>query len=703
MSEALNVADIFGEDVFNDTVMQERLPKKVYKDLKRTIEEGKELDLATADVIAHEMKEWAIEKGATHYTHWFQPLTGVTAEKHDSFISAPLDSGKVLMSFSGKELIKGEPDASSFPSGGLRATFEARGYTAWDCTSPAFVRHDAAGATLCIPTAFCSYTGEALDQKTPLLRSMEAINEQALRLIRLFGNTTSVKVTPSVGPEQEYFLVDAKKFQERKDLIYTGRTLFGAMPPKGQELDDHYFGTIRQRIAGFMKDVNMELWKVGVTAKTQHNEVAPAQHELAPIYAKANVAVDHNHLVMQTLKRVACQHGMKCLLHEKPFAGVNGSGKHNNWSLTTDDGKNLLEPGKTPHENIQFLLVLTCILKAVDEHADLLRESAADPGNDHRLGANEAPPAIISVFLGEQLEDVIEQLVVTGEATHSIKGGKLETGVRTLPDLAKDATDRNRTAPFAFTGNKFEFRMVGSRDSVAGPNVVINTIVAEAFKEACDVLESSDDFDMAVHDLIKKYAYEHQRIIFNGNGYSDEWVEEAGRRGLPNIRSMVEAIPALTTEKTIKMFEEFKVFTRAELESRAEIKFENYSKAINIEARTMIDMASKQIIPAVIKYTKTLADTVISVKGAGADASVQADLLTEASSLLNQTKKALEALIVVTDQASSMEEGADQARFYHSDVVPAMAALRAPVDELEMIVDKEAWPMPSYGDLIFEV
>ena len=703
MSEALNVADIFGEDVFNDTVMQERLPKKVYKDLKRTIEEGKELDLATADVIAHEMKEWAIEKGATHYTHWFQPLTGVTAEKHDSFISAPLDSGKVLMSFSGKELIKGEPDASSFPSGGLRATFEARGYTAWDCTSPAFVRHDAAGATLCIPTAFCSYTGEALDQKTPLLRSMEAINEQALRLIRLFGNTTSVKVTPSVGPEQEYFLVDAKKFQERKDLIYTGRTLFGAMPPKGQELDDHYFGTIRQRIAGFMKDVNMELWKVGVTAKTQHNEVAPAQHELAPIYAKANVAVDHNHLVMQTLKRVACQHGMKCLLHEKPFAGVNGSGKHNNWSLTTDDGKNLLEPGKTPHENIQFLLVITCILKAVDEHADLLRESAADPGNDHRLGANEAPPAIISVFLGEQLEDVIEQLVVTGEATHSIKGGKLETGVRTLPDLAKDATDRNRTSPFAFTGNKFEFRMVGSRDSVAGPNVVINTIVAEAFKEACDVLESSDDFDMAVHDLIKKYAYEHQRIIFNGNGYSDEWVEEAGRRGLPNIRSMVEAIPALTTEKTIKMFEEFKVFTRAELESRAEIKFENYSKAINIEARTMIDMASKQIIPAVIKYTKTLADTVISVKGAGADASVQADLLTEASSLLNQTKKALEALIVVTDQASSMEEGADQARFYHSDVVPAMAALRAPVDELEMIVDKEAWPMPSYGDLIFEV
>ena len=703
MSEPINVAKIFGEDVFNDTVMQERLPKKVYKDLKKTIEEGKELDLATADVIAHEMKEWAIEKGATHYTHWFQPLTGVTAEKHDSFISAPLPNGKVLMSFSGKELIKGEPDASSFPSGGLRATFEARGYTAWDCTSPAFVRHDAAGATLCIPTAFCSYKGEALDQKTPLLRSMQAINEQSLRLLRLFGNTTSKKVTPSVGPEQEYFLVDAEKFLQRKDLIYTGRTLFGAMPPKGQELDDHYFGTIRQRIAGFMKDVNEELWKVGVTSKTQHNEVAPAQHELAPIYAECNVALDHNHIIMQTLKRVACQHGMKCLLHEKPFAGVNGSGKHDNWSLTTDDGKNLLEPGKTPHENIQFLLVLTCILKAVDRHADLLRESAADPGNDHRLGANEAPPAIISVFLGEQLEDVLEQLISTGEATHSLKGGKLQTGVDTLPDLAKDATDRNRTSPFAFTGNKFEFRMVGSRDSISGPNVVLNTIVAEAFSEACDVLEKADNFDEAVHDLIKQYATEHQRVVFNGNGYSDAWVEEAEKRGLPNIRSMVEAIPALTTEKAVSMFEKFKVFTKAELESRAEIKFESYAKAINIEARTMIDMASKQIIPAIIKYTKDLADTVVTVKEAGADASVQAELLTEVSGLLAETKKALEALKVVADQAAAMEEGEDQARFYHFDVVPAMEALRTPVDTLEMIVDKEAWPMPSYGDLIFEV
>ena len=607
------------------------------------------------------------------------------------------------MSFSGKELIKGEPDASSFPSGGLRATFEARGYTAWDCTSPAFVRHDAAGATLCIPTAFCSYKGEALDQKTPLLRSMQAINEQSLRLLRLFGNTTAKKVTPSVGAEQEYFLVDAEKFEQRKDLIYTGRTLFGAMPPKGQEMDDHYFGTIRQRIAGFMKDVNIELWKVGVTSKTQHNEVAPAQHELAPIYGEANVAVDHNHLVMQTLKRVACQHGMKCLLHEKPFAGVNGSGKHNNWSLTTDDGKNLLEPGKTPHENIQFLLVLTCILKAVDKHAALLRESAADVGNDHRLGANEAPPAIISIFLGDQLEDVIRQLVDTGEATHSLKGGRLETGVSTLPDLAKDATDRNRTSPFAFTGNKFEFRMVGSRDSISGSNVVLNTIVAEAFSEACDILEKADDFDMAVHDLIKKYATEHQRIIFNGNGYADAWVEEAERRGLPNIKSMVEAVPALVTEDTVSMFEKFKVFTKAELESRVEIKYENYSKAINIEARTMIDMASKQIIPAVIKYTKSLADTVLAVKEAGVDASVQAGLLKETSDLLAATKSALDALSAVTDKAAAMDEGEEQARFYHFDVVPAMETLRTPVDKLEMIVDKEAWPMPSYGDLIFEV
>ena len=702
-TELFNVADIFGENVFNDTVMQERLPKKVYKNLRKTIEEGKDLDLETADVIAHEMKEWAIEKGATHYTHWFLPLTGVTAEKHDSFISAPLPSGKVLMTFSGKELIKGEPDASSFPSGGLRATFEARGYTAWDCTSPAFVRQDAGGATLCIPTAFCSYTGEALDQKTPLLRSMEAINKEALRLLRLFGNTTSKKVTPSVGAEQEYFLVDAEKFEERKDLIYTGRTLFGAMPPKGQELDDHYFGTIRQRIASFMRDVNIQLWKVGVPAKTQHNEVAPAQHELAPIYTEANIAVDQNQLTMQTLKRVACQHGLKCLLHEKPFAGVNGSGKHNNWSITTDDGINLLEPGKTPHENTQFLLVLACIMKAVNVHADLLRESAADPGNDHRLGANEAPPAIISIFLGEQLEDVVEQLISTGEATHSLKGGKLETGVSTLPDLFKDATDRNRTSPFAFTGNKFEFRMVGSRDSIANPNIVLNTIVAEAFADACDILEKTDDFDLAVHDLIKEYLTENQRIIFNGNGYSDEWVAEAERRGLPNIKSMVEAIPAITTDKAVELFERFSVFTKAELESRAEIQYEAYAKAINIEARTMIDMASKQFLPAFIKYTKTLADTVNAVKAAGVDASVQTETLKEVSALMAETKAALDNLVKTTADAAAKEEGEVQATYYHTEVVTAMDALRAPVDKLEMIVDKEAWPMPSYGDLIFEV
>ena len=702
-TELFNVADIFGENVFNDTVMQERLPKKVYKNLRKTIEEGKDLDLETADVIAHEMKEWAIEKGATHYTHWFLPLTGVTAEKHDSFISAPLPSGKVLMTFSGKELIKGEPDASSFPSGGLRATFEARGYTAWDCTSPAFVRQDAGGATLCIPTAFCSYTGEALDQKTPLLRSMEAINKEALRLLRLFGNTTSKKVTPSVGAEQEYFLVDAEKFEERKDLIYTGRTLFGAMPPKGQELDDHYFGTIRQRIASFMRDVNIQLWKVGVPAKTQHNEVAPAQHELAPIYTEANIAVDQNQLTMQTLKRVACQHGLKCLLHEKPFAGVNGSGKHDNWSITTDDGINLLDPGKTPHENTQFLLVLACILKAVNKHADLLRESAADPGNDHRLGANEAPPAIISIFLGEQLEDVVEQLISTGEATHSLKGGKLETGVSTLPDLFKDATDRNRTSPFAFTGNKFEFRMVGSRDSIANPNIVLNTIVAEAFADACDILEKADDFDLAVHDLIKEYLTENQRIIFNGNGYSDEWVAEAERRGLPNIKSMVEAIPAITTDKAVELFERFSVFTKAELESRAEIQYEAYAKAINIEARTMIDMASKQFLPAFIKYTKTLADTVNAVKAAGVDASVQTETLKEVSALMAETKAALDNLVKTTADAAAKEEGEVQATYYHTEVVPAMDALRAPVDKLEMIVDKEAWPMPSYGDLIFDV
>lgn len=705
MSEKINVTKIFGQNVFNDTVMRERLPKKIYEELKKTIENEKELDPSIADSVAHAMKEWAIEKGATHYTHWFQPLTGITAEKHDSFISAPRPDGKVIMEFSGKELIKGEPDASSFPSGGLRATFEARGYTVWDCTSPAFVKEDAAGATLCIPTAFCSYKGEALDKKTPLLKSMEAVSREALRIVRLFGNTEAKKVVPSVGPEQEYFLVDKQKYLQRKDLIFTGRTLFGAMPPKGQELDDHYFGSIRERIAAYMKDVNEELWKLGVSSKTQHNEVAPAQHELAPIYAQANVAVDHNQLIMETLKKIADRHGLHCLLHEKPFAGVNGSGKHNNWSLVTDNGVNLLEPGTTPHENIQFLLVLTCILRAVDRHADLLRESAADPGNDHRLGANEAPPAIISVFLGEQLEDVISQLISTGAATHSKQGGTLNTSVTTLPKVAKDATDRNRTSPFAFTGNKFEFRMVGSRDSVAEPNVVLNTIAAEAFREAADILENADDFSMAVHDMIKEYAAEHQRIIFNGNGYSEEWVEEAKRRGLPNITSMVDAIPALVTEKAIKLYESFGIYTRAELESRAEIQYEAYAKQINIEAKAMIDIASKHIIPAVIKAVNTLALSLTNVTTAcpDADVSVQKELLVETSDYLSETKVALSKLIKATEEASAITEAKEQAQAYYKNVVPAMEALRTPVDKLEMIVDKTMWPMPSYGDLLFEV
>ena len=701
--EKINVVELFGSNVFNDKIMQERLPKKVYKELHKTIDEGKELDPITAEVVAGAVKDWAVEKGATHYTHWFQPLTGFTAEKHDAFITAPHADGTVSMDFSGKELIKGEPDASSFPSGGLRATFEARGYTAWDCTSPAFVREDSAGAILCIPTAFCSYTGEALDQKTPLLRSMQALQTQTLRLIRLFGNTTSRKVTPSVGVEQEYFIVDRQKYLKRKDLIFTGRTLFGAMPPKGQELDDHYFGVIRQRIAGFMKEVNEELWKLGVSAKTQHNEVAPAQHELAPIYAECNVAADHNQIIMETLKQVAERHGLQCLLHEKPFAGVNGSGKHNNWSITTDDGINLLDPGKTPHENVQFLMILTCILRAVDRHADLLRESAADVGNDHRLGANEAPPAIISVFLGEQLEDVLEQLISTGSATHSLKGGKLHTGVKTLPDFAKDATDRNRTSPFAFTGNKFEFRMVGSRDSVAECNVVINTIVAEAFSDACDRLEKAEDFELAVHDLIKEYATEHQRIVFNGNGYSEEWVEEAKRRGLPNINSMVEAIPALVTDKAIQLFGKFGVFTEAELRSRAEIQYEGYSKALNIEARAMIDIASKHIIPAVMRFSRNLAGTVNEIKTAGADVTVPMNMLKDTTALLSQTKLALAKLQEAADQAAAMENGREQAEYYHEVVFKDMEELRVPVDKLEMIVDKEEWPMPSYGDLLFEV
>lgn len=704
MEKRDTITEIFGANVFNDEAMQVYLPKAVFKKLKKTIEDGLELDNDIADSVAHGMKEWAIDRGATHYTHWFQPLTGVTAEKHDSFISAP-KNGKVIMEFSAKELTKGESDASSFPSGGLRATFEARGYTAWDCTSPAFLKKDSLGVTLYIPTAFCSYKGEALDKKTPLLRSMQAINTQALRILRLFGNTTSHRVVPSVGAEQEYFIVDRDKYLQRKDLIYTGRTLFGAMPPKGQELEDHYFGSIRERIASYMNDINHELWMLGVPAKTQHNEVAPAQHELAPVYEQVNVAVDHNQVTMETMKKVAGRHGLTCLLNEKPFAGVNGSGKHNNWSLTSDDGINMLNPGDTPHENIQFLLVLACILKAVDRHADLLRESAACVGNDHRLGAHEAPPAIISVFLGDQLEDVIDQLCSVGEATHSIQGSKLRTGVATLPNFETDATDRNRTSPFAFTNNKFEFRMVGSSDSIASPNIVLNTIVAESFKEAADILEVSEDFDEAVHDMIKQLFTGHRRIIFNGNGYSKEWVEEAEKRGLSNLPSMIDAIPALVSESSIKLFESFEVFTRKELESRVEIEYEAYSKAINIEAKAMIDIAGKSIIPAVIRYTTRLADSIIKLKTAVADIEpyAQNSILIDVNTHLKSAKLALENLIKLMDDAGEVVGVDSHARYMREVIVPAMEELRKPIDELEMIVDKDLWPMPSYGDLLFEV
>ena len=703
MSASVDIESIFAENVFTVGTMREWLPKKVFLEVESVIENGGELSPGTADVVAKAMKDWAVEKGATHYTHWFQPLTGITAEKHDSFITHPDEDGKMLMEFSGKELIKGEPDASSFPSGGLRATFEARGYTAWDITSPAFIKETATGPTLCIPTAFCSYTGEALDKKTPLLRSLEAIDKQALRIIRLFGNTDAKKIIASVGAEQEYFLVDQQKALQREDLIFSGRTLFGAPAPKGQEMDDHYFGVIRERIGAYMKDLNIELWKLGVTAKTQHNEAAPAQHELAPIYESANIAVDHNQLIMETMKRVAGKHNLRCLLHEKPFEGINGSGKHDNWSLTTDTGVNLLEPGLTPNENIQFLLILACIMKAVDTHADLLRQSASNVGNDHRLGAHEAPPAIISIFLGEQLEDVVKQLVETGKAATLIEGGMLETGVSTLPDFQKDATDRNRTSPFAFTGNKFEFRMVGSEDSIGSPNTTLNAIIAEAFCEAADILEKADNFEIAVHDLIKEYMTKHQRIIFNGNGYSKEWVKEAARRGLPNIPSMVEAVETLTTEKSIRLFEKFHIFTRAELESREEILYETYAKTINIEALTMIDMASKQIIPAVIRYSKELAETVIATKEAGGDDFVASDMLKKVTGKLKEMQKAVNMLTDMEKEASSMPQGKEQAFYYRNSVIAAMDALRRPADELEKMVGKDYWPFPTYADLIFEV
>lgn len=703
MSEVMNVEELFGSKVFTLAKMRERLPKNVFKEVKKVMDQGGELSLETADVVAKAMKDWAVENGATHYTHWFQPLTGITAEKHDSFISHPDAEGHMLMEFSGKELVKGEPDASSFPSGGLRATFEARGYTAWDITSPAFLKEDAVGVILCIPTAFCSYKGEALDKKTPLLRSMEALNAQALRIVRLFGNTEATKVVPSVGAEQEYFLVDREKYLKREDLIFAGRTLFGAPAPKGQEMEDHYFGSIRQRVGSYMKDLNVELWKLGVTAKTQHNEVAPAQHELAPIFETANIAVDHNQLIMETMKKVAGRHGLACLLHEKPFACVNGSGKHNNWSLVTDNGVNLLDPGATPNENIQFLLVLACVLKAVDKHADLLRQSASDVGNDLRLGANEAPPAIMSVFLGEQLEDVVKQLVETGEAARCLDGGKLQTGVSTLPDLDKDATDRNRTSPFAFTGNKFEFRSVGSSDSIASPNTTLNAIIAEAFCEAADELEKAEDFEMAVHDLIKKYLTDHQRIIFNGDGYSEEWVQEAERRGLPNLKSMVDAVDTLTTDKAVKLFEKFGIFTKVELESRKEVLYETYAKTINIEALTMIDMARKQILPAVIKYSKSLADTVLAVKEAGADASVQSELLSDVTTRLVAAKAALKKLEEEIAKVATITDMKEKAFYYRDVIKEVMSDLRKPVDELEMLVDKSVWPIPTYADLAFEV
>ena len=703
MSEVVNVEELFGKNVFNLSKMRERLPKNVYKEVVKVMEHGGELSMSAANVVAKEMKDWAIENGATHYTHWFQPLTGITAEKHDAFVSHPDADGKMITEFSGKELIKGEPDASSFPSGGLRATFEARGYTAWDITSPAFLKESACGTILCIPTAFCSYTGEALDKKTPLLRSMEAVSQRAVRIVRLFGNTEATKVTASVGPEQEYFLVDKDLYMQREDLMFAGRTLFGAPAPKGQEMEDHYFGVIKERVGAYMKDLNEELWKLGVTAKTQHNEVAPAQHELAPIYETANIAVDHNQLVMETMKRVAYKHDLRCLLHEKPYAGVNGSGKHNNWSITTDTGENLLDPGDTPNKNVQFLLVLACILKAVDTHADLLRQSASDVGNDHRLGANEAPPAIISIFLGEQLEDVVKQLIETGDASKLKEGGKLLTGVSTLPDFEKDATDRNRTSPFAFTGNKFEFRMVGSADSIASPNTTLNAIVAEAFCEAADRLEKADNFEVAVHDLIKEYMTKHQRIIFNGNGYSDEWVAEAEKRGLPNIKSMIEAASTLTTDKAVSLFEKFGIFTKVELESREEIIYETYAKTINIEALTMIDMAGKKIIPAVVKYSKSLADAVIAVKEAGADATIQADLLKVVTGKLAEMQNALAKLKDLEAKASAMEDVKAQAFFYKDEIKVAMEELRKPADELEMIVDKDIWPIPTYGELMFEV
>lgn len=695
-----SLEEVFGSNVFNDATMKARLPKNTYKALKKTIDEGLPLDPLVADVVANAMKDWAIEKGATHFTHWFQPLTGVTAEKHDSFIS-PTPDGHVIAEFSGKELIKGEPDASSFPSGGLRATFEARGYTAWDCTSPAFYKDQ----TLYIPTAFCSYTGEALDQKTPLLRSIEALSKEAVRVLKTLGNTTATKVATTVGPEQEYFIIDKALYEQRKDLILTGRTLFGAKPPKGQELEDQYFGSLKDRVSEFMHEVDTELWKLGVLAKTKHNEVAPAQHELAPIFSTTNIANDHNYLTMEVLKKVALRHGLVCLLHEKPFAGVNGSGKHNNWSMAASDGQNLLEPGKTPHENLQFLVFLTSVIRAVDEYADLLRASAANTGNDHRLGANEAPPAVISIFLGEQLADIFAQLE-NGGAKSSKKGGELNIGVTTLPILPKDTTDRNRTSPFAFTGNKFEFRMVASSASIAGPNIVLNTIVAEILSQVADRLEKAKDVHAEAQAIIKEVAKNNKRVIYNGNGYADEWIAEAEKRGLPNIKSTVAAIPAWITDKAVKAFEKHGVLSKVELHSRYEIFLENYVKQVNIEALTMLEMAKRQILPAVIKYTGELAETINSVKSASSKASTTAQekLLVEVSTILGSFHDDIEALEKAVDGAEKISGDSLKHAEYHRDsVFVAMSKLRENADKLEPLVDKKIWPLPSYSDLLFNV
>ncbi len=698
----MELTEVFGSNVFNDRVMKARLPKDIYKALRETIEKGTPLRPDVADVVANAMKDWALEKGATHYTHWFQPLTGVTAEKHDAFIS-PADDGSVTLEFSGKQLTQGEPDASSFPSGGLRATAKARGYTAWDCTSPAFLKEDETGnVTFTIPTAFYSYNGEALDKKTPLLRSMAAVSKQALRVLRTLGNTTSMKVTSTVGPEQEYFLVDKKLYLERIDLMLAGRTIFGAPAPKGQELEDQYFGAIKDRISAFMFDLDTELWKMGITSKTKHNEVAPAQYEMAPVFVTTNMATDHNQLVMETMQKVAFRHDLVCLLHEKPFAGINGSGKHNNWSLSTDDGVNLLDPGHTPGENVQFLLFLSALLKAVDTHADILRATCASAGNDHRLGANEAPPAIISIFMGEELTQILEKI---SKGQKIVSKGKefVNVGVDTLPVIPKDNTDRNRTSPFAFTGNKFEFRMVGSAQSIAGPNVALNTIAAEALDEIATRLEKAKDKNAEATAIIKETYKKHSRVIFNGNNYEEEWVAEAEKRGLPNVRNSVDALKAFVTDKAFKLFEKYAVLSHKELHSRYDIYVETYSKQINIEALAAIDMAKKQFIPAAIEYATFLADSIGSFKSVSLTAVVQEDLVKKLGSLLSSAYRNLSKLEATTAKTQAIADAIKQAEAYRDKVVTSMAALRTDVDGLETIVPKDMWPVPNYADLLFKL